>query len=331
MRTLVLACLLLAGCGGKGENRKMKIAFIGSGLQTQQMPVLLAQQLGYYKEEGLDVTLESLSSNTKTMQSLVGGSVDAAAVAYSQTIQIAVEGQRVRAFFVMVSRNSVFLVVSPAANERIKRIEDLKGATIGVPSPGAPNHLFVNYHLTAHGIRPSEVTAVGVGVGASAVAAFESGRVDAAAVAGGDHLLLLKRHPNLRILSENSTPEGMRSTYGAETFAGSSLAARQEWLDQNPDTVRRLTRALLRTHQWIGSHTQQEIWERLPGAMHSQDAALDVQIIGWSLGAFNPDGKMPNGAPEVSRRYLDATIEKVREAKIDLAATWTNEYLPQGK
>ena len=331
MKILVVACLLLAGCGGKGENRKIKIAFIGSGLQTQQMPVILAQQLGYYKDEGLDVTLESLSSNTKTMQSLVGGSVDAAAVAYSQTIQMAVEGQRIRAFFVMVSRNSVFLVVSPAATGRIKRIEDLKGATIGVPSPGAPNHLFVNYHLTKHGVQPSEVTAVGVGVGASAVAAFESGRIDASAVAGGDHLLLLKRHPNLRILAENSTPEGMRSTYGAETFAGSSLAAKQEWLDQNPEQSRRLARALLRTQQWIATHSPEKIREQLPEAMHSQDAALDVQIIAWSLAAFNPDGRMASSTPEVSRRYLDATIEKVRDAKIDLAATWTNEYLPEPK
>ena len=65
--------------------------------------------------------------------------------------------------------------------------------------------------------------------------------------------------------------------------------------------------------------------------MHSQDAALDVQIINWSLAAFNPDGRMANGTPEVSRCYLDATIEKVRDAKIDLAATWTNEYLPEPK
>jgi hypothetical protein len=40
---------------------------------------------------------------------------------------------------------------------------------------------------------------------------------------------------------------------------------------------------------------------------------------------------MPKGAPEATRRFLDATIDKVRDSKIDLAATWTNEYLPGAK
>ena len=41
------------------------------------------------------------------------------------------------------------------------------------------------------------------------------------------------------------------------------------------------------------------------------------------------DGRMPAGAPEAMRRYVAATVENVRNAKIDLAATWTNEYLSE--
>ena len=40
---------------------------------------------------------------------------------------------------------------------------------------------------------------------------------------------------------------------------------------------------------------------------------------------------MPKGAPETMKQFLDATVEKVRDAKIDLAKTWTNDFLPGAK
>jgi NitT/TauT family transport system substrate-binding protein len=137
----------------------------------------------------------NLPSNSKTLEALVGGSVDVAGIGYAQTIQMAAEGQRVRAFFIGVRRMGTVLAVTPAAAGRIHRVEDLKRAVLGVPSPGSPTHQWVNFILVAHGIRPSEVSAVAIGTGASAVAAFESGRIDVLGLSGGDHLRLLRRNP----------------------------------------------------------------------------------------------------------------------------------------
>jgi NitT/TauT family transport system substrate-binding protein len=106
------------------------------------------------------------------------------------------------------------------------------------------------------------------------------------------------------------------------------MLAKQEWLDRNPDTARRLARAWQRTLQWIAAHTPEEIREKLPAEMRSPDAAIDVQVIRWGREAYTTDGAMPKGAPEVMKRYVDASVAKVRDAKFDLASTWTNEYLP---
>ncbi len=185
--------------------------------------------------------------------------------------------------------------------------------------------------MAAHGIKPTDFSAVGIGIGATAVAAVESGRIDAAGLSGGDHFHLLKRHPDLTILVDASTAQNMQEIYGGDVYAGGALSAKQEWLDRNPDTARRLGRAMQRTLQWIATHKPEEIRERLPEGNRSQDAAVDVQIIRWSLPAFTIDGRMPSGAPEAMKRFLDASIEKVRDAKIDLASTWTNEFLPDPK
>ena len=327
--TALAICLFLAACGAKPNRPHVRIATVATGLQTQQMPITLAYTLGYYKDEGLDVTMVNLSSNTKTLQSLIGGSVDVAGTAYQQTIQMAAEGQRVRAFFIGVRRNSNVLIVAPAAAQKVRRIEDLKGAVVGIPSPGSPTHQWASYILAAHGVQPADYSAVGIGVAASAVAAVESGRIDAAGLSGGDHIHLLRRNPGLRILVDASTPEGMREGYGP-VFASGAMVAKQEWLDRNPDAARRLARALQRSLQWIAAHTPEEIRARLPDELRSPDAAVDLDVIRWSLPSFTPDGRMPAGAPEAMKRFMDATMDKVRNAEIDLAATWTNEYLPGG-
>ncbi len=324
-------CLLLAGCGAKSGNIRVRITDVGPGLQPQYLANTLAQSLGFYKKEGLDVTIETVPSAAKSMQALIGGSVDVGCITYMQTIQLAAEGQHVRTFFIGMQRAFNVLVVSPRASRKIARIEDLKGATIGIPSPGSPSHLWLNYYLAARGVRPAEVNTVAIGVAASAVAAVESGRIDAAVLAGGDHLRLLRREPSLRILVDGSLPEVMRDTFGGNLYASGALAAKQEWLERNPEIARRLARAAGAALQWIRSHTPEEIRDHLPESARSQDAEGDLEIIRWSLGGFTPDGKMPVGAPEAMKRYLDATVDNVRSAKINLAETWTNEFLPQVK
>ena len=331
MKPLLLLSLLLASCGNKSANPKVRIGNIGAGLQTYVMPVSLAAALGYFTDEGLDVTIENLPSSAKVMQALLGGSVDVAGVVYTQVIQIAAEGQHVRSFFVVNRRPSNVIVVSPAATQRIHRVEDLKGTLIGVTSPGSAGHLWTNYYLAAHGLPPSAFTAIGIGTGASAIAAVEAGRVDAGSLNGGDHFQLLRRHPNLRVLVDASTREGLQESYGSQAFAGGTLSAKQAWLDRNPDIARRLTRALLRTLQWVATHQPQEIRELLPAGFRSPDPAIDLEIIRWGIAAYTADGAMPPGAPEAMKKMLDATVENVRNAKIDRNATWTNEFLPTAK
>lgn len=330
MRSLLAVCLLLTGCASNSGHPHVRIANVGAGLQMWCLPVSLAQTLGYYKEEGLDIAMENLPSGPKALQALLGGSVDVADFDYFKNLQMAAEGQRIPAFFIMSRRDTKVLILGPSANGRIRRAEDLKGATVGVASPGSSGHQFVNYYLAAHGVQVSQFTAVGIGLGASAFAAIENGRVDAAVESGGDHFILLRRHPDLRILVDTSTPEGMRETFG-DAFAGGTLSAKRDWLDRNPDTARSLARALLRSQQWIVAHTPEEIRERLPEGFRSQDATVDIAIIRWGRAIYTTDGKMPLGAPEAVKHFLDATIPKVRDSKIDLAATWTNEYLPGAK
>ena len=66
------------------------------------LPTTLAQELGFYKEEGLDVELQDFAGGAKALQALVGGSADVVSGFYDHTIQMAAEGRELVAFVTML-------------------------------------------------------------------------------------------------------------------------------------------------------------------------------------------------------------------------------------
>ncbi len=60
------------------------------------LPVLTASRLGFFKDEGLDVTLEDFAGGSKALEAVVGGSADVGAGAYEHTIFMAAKGQHYR-------------------------------------------------------------------------------------------------------------------------------------------------------------------------------------------------------------------------------------------
>ncbi len=327
---LAVFCLALIGCGVKPHHPGVRLAVPGPGLQTFDLPFHLAETLGFYSQEGLDVELQRLPSHTQTMQALIGGSVDVAAVTYPQVVQVAAKGSIVRSFAVVTRIDTKTLAVAPSWTQRIQRVEDLKGTAIGIPSPGTACHQWIIHYLAKHGIRPEEVSFISVGVSGTALAAMESGRIGSACLPGGDHFHYLRRHPDARILVDGSTRRHAailrwallrrRGPRGQTGMAGSASGSR-----------RKLASAALRAQGWIAQHTTAEVRARLPEAMRSSDERLDCDIISWGRAGYTPDGAMPQGAPELVKRYLEATVEEVRTRRVDLASTWTNEFLKAAK
>ncbi len=92
--TLLAVCLLLASCGGKSSATRVRVSTLGTGIQVCCMPFVLTQELGFFRDEGLDIVIESFPSGAKATQALIGGSADVAVINYVHNVQVAAEGQR---------------------------------------------------------------------------------------------------------------------------------------------------------------------------------------------------------------------------------------------
>ena len=291
------------------------------------LPTTLAQELGFYREEGLEVELQDFAGGAKSLQALVGGSADVVSGFYDHTIQMAAEGKPLVAFVTMLRFPGLVLVTSPQSASTITKIEELKGRIAGVTTAGSSSQMLLTYLLQRHGVAADAVSITAIGSAATAIAAVERGKVDAGMMADPAFTLVQKRNPGVRVLADLRTADGVKEAVGTTTYPASVLYTQAPWLAAHRDTVAKLARAITRTLAWMHAHTPEEIAAKTPKPLRGEDDALYVEALKNSMPMFSPDGAMAADGAEEVRVLLAASMEKVRAASIDTSTTFTNEFV----
>jgi NitT/TauT family transport system substrate-binding protein len=140
----------------------------------------LPRALGYWKEEGLDVTVTSVEGSAAGMQQLAAGTADR--VDRAREIVLGREkGVKIKGFYVQ-ARETIYRIVVPA-DSPLQKVADLKGKTIGVPSLASGSVPFAKALVASVGIDPEkDVKVLAVGVGAPGRLALQQKQVDCLAL-----------------------------------------------------------------------------------------------------------------------------------------------------
>ena len=289
------------------------------------LPFRVAEALGYYQAEGIAVHTSEVVGGTKAIEALLGGSVDVAAASMSDVMLVAGDGRDVRGFFVLYTRPSAALAVTPARSTTIRTIHDLKGRTVGVSTPGSWTHQFLNFLLVTNDLSPQDVSTVSVGMSASSVAALEHGTVDAAVLLAGAISTFEERHPGSAFIADTRTLDGVREVFGAETFPSLGLVAQDGWLRDHAEIARRLVRAVKKGMRWVSDHPAEQVRAMVPPDARMTPNA-DLQSIRRIQETMSPDGQMPPDAPQLIQKFVAVSNAKVRAAHISAAEFYTNEF-----
>jgi NitT/TauT family transport system substrate-binding protein len=318
---------VVGGCARQeGAGAHVRIA-IGGQNQMVYLPTTLAQELGYYREEGIDAELQDFAGGAKSLQALVGGSADVVSGFYDHTIQMAAEGREMVAFVTMLRFPGLVLVTSPQSAGAVTTIEAMKGRIAGVTTAGSSSQMLLTYLLQRHGVAPDAVSITAIGSAATAVAALEHGKVDAGMLADPAFTLVVRRNPGVRVLADLRTAAGVKEAFDTDTYPASVLYAKGDWVRAHRDTAQRLARAITRTLTWMHAHTAQEIADKTPKTFRGEDDALYVEALTASMPMFSINGAMTPEGAEAVRTLLAGSIEKVRSAPITLSRTFTNEFI----
>lgn len=320
--------VLIAACGRATSNGRLKVRIaIGGQNQMVYLPTTLAQELGFYRDEGLDVDLQDFAGGSKALQALVGGSADVVSGFYDHTIQMAAENRELVAFVTMLRFPGLVLVTSPQAAGSVNRIEDLNGRIAGVTTAGSSSQMLLTNLLQRHGVPADRVSITAIGSAATAIAAIEHGKVDAGMMADPAFTLVAQRNPTVRILADLRTAAGVKEAFGTDSYPASVLYAPGEWVRAHRDVAQHLARAIQRTLQWMHLHSADDIAAKTPKALRGEDDALYVSALKHSMPMFSPDGVMADAGAQAVRALLAASMDTVRNATIDVSKTYTNEFV----
>ncbi|MCG2628760.1 ABC transporter substrate-binding protein [Bradyrhizobium sp. WYCCWR 13023] len=303
---------------------------VGGGACLCYLPTVLAKQLGEYEKAGLNVDLVDLKGGSDALKAVLGGSADVVSGYFDHCVNLAAKKQELQAFVVYDRYPGLVLVVAPSHTADIKSIKDLAGKKVGVSAPGSSTDFFLKYLLKKNGIDPAGTAVIGVGLGATAVAAMEQGQIDAAVMLDPSVTVLKGSHPDLRILSDTRTQKDTLETFGGE-YPGGALYSTAAWVAGHEKEVQALTNAMLSTLAWIHSHSPEEIMAKMPEEMVGKNKGLYLAALKNTIPMFSETGKMdPKGADAVLAVFSVGSPE-VANAKIDVSKTFTNKFVEQAK
>ncbi|MBT9489017.1 MAG: ABC transporter substrate-binding protein [Rubrivivax sp.] len=306
------------------EKAKATIAVGGKNL-LYYLPLTIAEQLGYFKAEGLDINIVDFAGGARALQAVVGGSADVVSGAFEHTVNMQFKGQPMRAFALQGRTPQIVLGVNPKTMAGYKTVADLKGKKIGVTAPGSSTNVMVNFILAKAGLKPADVSIIGVGAGNGAVAAMRAGQIDA--ISNLDPVItLLQRSGDLKIVSDTRVVTESEKVFGGPMPAGCFYAP-QAFIDKHPNTVQALTNALVRANKWIQAAGPADIIKAVPESYLLGDRAVYIDAFLAAKGALSPDGMFPDKGADTAYRALASIDAGLAKAKLDLAAVYTNDFV----
>jgi NitT/TauT family transport system substrate-binding protein len=329
--TALLVAVPLAGCrsqsSSSGSPDSSDVSIMVGGLdKVIYLPAELTERLGYFKEQGLTVKLESQPSGANAETALVAGQVDGVVGFYDHTIDLQTKGKCIRSVVQFANVPGEVEIVGKGRS--ITTTAQLKGKKLGITSPGSSTDFLTQYLAGKAGAGTDDYTTVAAGAGATFIAALQNGGIDAG-MTTDPTAQQIKEKGLGTVLLDLRTEAGTRAALGG-LYPASSLYLDCSYVTAHPATVQKLANALVKTLGYINDHTGAEIAARMPPdyASGSGGSASYAAAIDASKGMFNRTGVMDaDGARNVLTVLSQFNPNvKGKADSVDLAQTYSTEF-----
>lgn len=234
-------------------------------------PQYAAIELGYFQEEGIELTLVNGAGADKVMTALVSGDADIGFMGSEASIYTYANGSKDYAvnFAQLTQRAGNFLVGrQPEANFSWESLAGTK--VLGGRKGGMPQLVF-EYILKKHGLDPAADLSIdqSINFGLTA-AAFPSSDAD----------YTVEFEPFATTL-ENENTGFVVASLGEESgyVPYTAYSARKSYLEAHPDVIQKFTNAIQKGLNYVNSHTPQEIAETIHPQFKETDLPSLTKIV----------------------------------------------------
>ena len=308
------------------EKPNLKIVTAGTSSQVYFIIPALARQLGYFKDEGLDIEWYDAGSGAKGVQALVAGGADIAVGSFEHTIHMQAKGQSLVSIVAYnESAGNAFGVTKKRAAMMKDGKLDLKGAEIGVSSPGSSTHMFATLVTRSAGLQANDVSYIAVGTGAGAVAAFRGGKIDA--MSNTDPIITELVDSGDMVLIADSRKLADSEKYYGGPYASGCLYASVDFIEKYPNTAQAVANAIVRVFRWLRTADVDKIISVLPPEYVEGNRDLYRRSVLNNIASWSKDGRISEEAADTILLNVTRFDPSIDRQKIDISKTYTNVFV----
>ena len=321
--TAVLAALVAATGARAQAPEKPKLTLgVGGKALLYYLPLTIAERKGYFREAGLDVEIQDFAGGARSLQALVGGSVDVVTGAYEHTVRMQARGQDIRA--VIELGRFPAIAVGVKKGRKWDGPADFKGMKVGVTAPGSSTNMLMNFVMAKAGLSPRDASYIGIGSVQSALAAIQKGEIDAIS-----HLepviSFLERSGEINVVVDTRTEQGTRDLFGGSNPAA-VLYITKGFIDKNPNTTQALVNVFYKTLQWLKTASPEDIAATVPEEYLLGDKPLYLLAAGKSKPAYSLTGIIDPAVMKSTYDMLTKFDDEMKGANVDLAKTFDDRF-----
>jgi NitT/TauT family transport system substrate-binding protein len=326
---LIGALMMALPAMAQAPEKTKVVLGVGGKPLLYYLPLTIAERKGFFKAQGLDVEINDFGGGAKSLQALVGGSVDVVTGAYEHTIRMQAKGQDIRAVLELGRFPAIVLAVRKELAGKVKTVADFKGLKIGVTAPGSSTYLTAVYAMSKAGLKATDASFIGIGGGASSVAAVKAGQVDA--ISHLDPVVSkLQADGEIDVLIDTRTEEGTKALFGG-TNPAAVLYLRKDFADANPVTTQRLTNALYAALQWLAKASPADVADTVPPDYLLGDRPLYEAAVKASLPSYSRTGVIGRDGMESVYATLKQLDPEFKDVSVDLSKTFIDTFVKQAK
>ncbi|HEY2060808.1 ABC transporter substrate-binding protein [Amycolatopsis sp. NBC_01480] len=334
------AALSLSGCastasqsggtsssGGSGT----PVSIMVGGLNKQiYLPFMLAQRLGYYQQQGLNVTLQDEGAGVDATTNMVAGKVDGVGGFYDHTIAMQGLGQSMESVVSMLTTPGEVELCRNDLKDKIKSPADWSGKNLGITDIGSSTDFLTQFLAQKNGVNPASIHRIGVQSGSTLIGAMQHGNVDCAMTTEPTVSTLLATG-SAYILLDMRTAAGTAQQLGGE-YPATSLYMSTKFVNEHADIVQKLVNAYVATLKWIQGHNGTQLADIMPADYYAGPGkAAYAKAFDNEKGIYNPTGIMPPSGPPTDLKVLQAFNPDVKGKAIDLTKTYTDKFVQAAK
>lgn len=289
------------------------------------LPLTVAQRLGFFEAEGLDVEVRELTEQGSALRAVQTQAAHLVCGPFSQLLT----ASRMRSFVLQSRTPQIVVGVSRRTLPAFRSVADLAGRRIGVQSGHAAGKAVARRVFEKAGLEPGQVELVALANPFAAVQAFRNGAIDAISFAD-PVITQLELLGELRVVADTRTLRGSTELFGGP-MPSICLGAPIEFIAQFPRWCQAVADAMVHALKWLQTAGVTDIIRAVPESHFQGDRALYLAAFERMRESWAPDGLMPAEGPLTALRAMamgdEAPLPEVQE----LQRSYTNDFARKSK